>query len=86
MKYINKIFTGIIQFITGYLFLFFGTFIGLGSLLTPLGLVSAKNPDPWWNTPLTFITFVFTASFGVWLVGLFAAKIRKTDFDKKKTW
>ncbi|MCP4139290.1 MAG: hypothetical protein GY755_03180 [Chloroflexi bacterium] len=86
MKTTANIFTIILQFILGYLFLFFGTFLGLGTIINELGLVSAENPDPWWNTPLTFITFVLTASFGVWLVGLLAAKIRKTEFNKKKIW
>ena len=86
MKNIAVIFTGILQFIAGYLFLFFGTFLGLGSLLMALGLVSAENPDPWWNAPLTFLTFALTASLGVWLVGWLAAKIRKLEFDAGKIW
>ena len=86
MKTFAGFFTGILQFIAGYLFLFFGTFLGLGSLLDSLGLVSAENPNPWWNAPLTFLTFSLTASFGVWLVGWLAAKIRKLSFSAGKIW
>lgn len=86
MKIIGSIITAVIQIITGYLFLFIGTFIGLGAALNGLGLVSAENPHPWWNTPLTFTLFALTASFGVWIVGWAAAKLRKSNLDTRKAW
>jgi MFS family permease len=86
MKIISGIFTGILQLIAGYFFLFLGAWVGLGSLLNNLGLVSPENSNPWWNTPLTFFTFVLAASFGVWLVGWLASKMRPTEFNKKKVW
>jgi len=86
MTYSVSIITTIFQFIVGYLFLFFGTWVGLGSLLNALGLVSPETPNPWWNTPLTFISFVLTASLGVWLVGFLVARIRNVDFNKGKMW
>ena len=66
MTIIGNLFVAILQIIVGYLFLFMGAFVGLGLLLNDLGLVSADNPDPWWNTPLVFLSFVLTASLGVW--------------------
>lgn len=86
MKIIANLFTAFLQLIAGYLFLFIGTFFGLGGLLTNLGWVSAENPDPWWNTPLTFLAFALTASTGVWLVGWLAAKIRKMPFAPAQIW
>ena len=86
MKIISNIFIGFVQFVIGYLFLFFGAFVGLGTVLNETGLVGPENTNPWWNTPLTFASFVITASFGVWVVGWLATKVHKTDFDAKKVW
>ncbi|MBC8504431.1 MAG: hypothetical protein ISR58_06315 [Anaerolineales bacterium] len=86
MKYVYDILTAIFQFIFGYLTLFIGAWMGLSILLETLGLVGPENTNPWWNTPLTFISFVLTASFGVWIVGLLAAKLRKIDFANRRLW
>ena len=86
MTIIGNLFVAILQIIVGYLFLFMGAFVGLGLLLNDLGLVSADNPDPWWNTPLVFLSFVLTASLGVWFVGWVASKIHMSSFDAKKVW
>jgi hypothetical protein len=86
MKYVLTIITIIVQFIVGYLVLFFGAMFGMSVLLESLGLIGPDNVNPWWNTPLQFISFVLAASFGVWLVGRLVAKMRKIDFDGRKAW
>lgn len=86
MKIFANVLTAVIQIVAGYLSLFIGAFVGLGTLLNNLNLVSAENPNPWWSTPLTFFAFIITASFGVWFVGWLAAKIRNRQFDGQKAW
>jgi len=60
--------------------------LGLSVLLEALGLVGPENVNPWWNTPLTFVSFMLAASFGVWIVGWVFAKIRKGNFGTQVTW
>ncbi len=84
MKYVFGTLTAIIQFIIGYLAIFFGAMIGLSIFLEALGLIGPDNYNPWWNTPVQFISFVLVASFGVWIVGWLSAKLRRIDFDNRK--
>ncbi len=86
MKVILGILTVIFQFIGGYVLIFGGAMMGLGSLVNALGLVGPDNVNPWWNTPLQFLSFVVAAALGVWLVGWLAAKLRKKSFEAKKSW
>ncbi len=86
MKLVYATLTAIVQFIVGYLIIFFGAMLGLSVLLETLGLVGPDNVNPWWNTPLTFVSFVLAASFGVWIVGWVFAKIGKDNFNNRVTW
>jgi hypothetical protein len=86
MKFILGIITGFFQFIGGYFLIFFGAMLGLSILFETLGLVGPENVNPWWNTPVQFISFVLAASLGVWGIGWIAAKLRKNSFDVRKTW
>ena len=85
MKYILGVITAIFQFTVGYLILILGGF-GLSIMINELGLVGPDNSNPWWNTPSQFIFFALTSSLGVWIVGWLAAKLRKLDFERRKTW
>lgn len=86
MKFVSALITVVVQFVVGYLFLFLGAWVGLSFLLEGLGLVGPDNFNPWWNTPVQFISMALFASFGVWLVGLLSAKLQKSDIDKRKVW
>ena len=85
MKYVFGLITAFFQLIVGYSILIVGGF-GLALLINELGLVGPENTNPWWNTPSQFIFFVLSSSFGVWIIGLLAAKLRKLNFDGRKTW
>lgn len=86
MKFILGILTATIQFVIGYLFIFFGATLGLSIIVEALGLVGPDNVNPWWNTPVQFVAFVLAASLGVWFVGWLATKLRKIEFDSRKVW
>lgn len=85
MKYILGLITAVGQFIVGYFVLIAGGF-GLAMLVNAFGWVGPENTNPWWNTPSQFIFFVLSSSFGVWVVGLLAGKLRKIDFNARKLW
>ena len=85
MKYILGFITAVFQLIIGYFMLILGGF-GLSILKNELGLVGPDNSNPWWNTPSQFIFFTLSSSVGVWIVGWLAAKLRKIDFDSRKSW
>ena len=86
MKYVFALLTAIIQYIVGYLFVFFGAWVGMSLLVEALGLVGPDYVNPWWSTPFQFISIALFASLGVWIVGWLAAKLRKLAADNRKAW
>jgi hypothetical protein len=86
MKTVWGVITAIVQFIVGYFVMFTLLYFGLSALLEGLGLVGPGNVNPAWNTPVQFLTMALGASLGVWGVGWLDAKLRKTEFNGKKSW
>ena len=86
MKYLFALMTAIVQFVVGYFFIFFGAWVGVSLLLEALGLVGPENVNPWWSTPVQFISIAIFASLGVWLIGLLSVKIQKIEIDNRKAW